>query len=101
MVVSVAIGVDAIPGATPPTVERVAESDGVVGPGVAVAVGSSGIWGVAERAIVEVSGASEPPLFHQAKLGQVPPLRQPGMQAKKTATDRVQTKIDRIGLPPL
>ena len=58
-----------------------------VEPGVAVAVGSSGIPGVADRAIDDVSGASEPLLFHQAKLGQTPLLRQPVMHARKMAKE--------------
>jgi len=101
LAVSVAIAVDATPDRRPLTVELAGALGVVVGPGVAVAVGSSGICGAAERAIDEVSGSSELRLFHQAKLGQAPPLRQPGIQARKMAIDREQTRIDRIGLPPL
>ncbi|MFV2065600.1 MAG: hypothetical protein ACC645_01370 [Pirellulales bacterium] len=84
-VVSVAMAVDATPDGEWFDMGPVAAADVTVGPGVAVAVGSSGIWGVADRAIDDVSGESEPLLFHQAKLGQAPLLRQPGMHARKMA----------------
>lgn len=71
-----------------PSEADVAAVDVGVG-GVAVAVGSSGIFGAAERAIEDVSGPSESACFHHAKLGQAPPLRHPGTHARMMTIETV------------